>query len=354
MPTRNLEVETRQDFSPADPLVTVVVPNYNHRNYLPRRLETIFAQTFSDYELLLLDDASSDGSVEFLRQFADRPGVRLLVNESNSGSPFAQWNRGVHEARGKYVWIAESDDEADPRLLEVLVDILERMPNVGIATCRVTTIDETGEATGTMVCDAFPDDSERWARDFIIAGTEEIRQYHYVQTTIHIAGSTVFRKSVYLQAGDADDALRLTGDWWQWAKMLTQCDLYFVAEPLAKSRIHSASQRQRLAHDGSTELECLLVQQRIKRLVEVDREMVRKGAQRHAISRLQALRAGRYCGSVWGHAILAWRLCLLDFPVAVSFLMKFPFCYCIWTLKKLGLRKPVVSRRGLHCRQQDQ
>src|SRR3954454_23268459 len=114
------------------PKVTVIIPSYNHARYLPRRLDSVLGQTFGDFEVLFLDDASSDGSRAVFEAHAasSDPRVRALFNESNSGSTFKQWNRGLREARGEYVWIAESDDYADQSLLAELVECLDAHPNV--------------------------------------------------------------------------------------------------------------------------------------------------------------------------------------------------------------------------------
>src|SRR5580658_382186 len=100
------------------PTVSVIVPNYNHARFLHRRIDTILAQTFQDFELILLDDCSTDESSSILREYGSDARVRLEFNEVNSGSPFKQWNKGVRLAQGKYIWMAESDDYAAPRLLE--------------------------------------------------------------------------------------------------------------------------------------------------------------------------------------------------------------------------------------------
>ena len=92
-------------------MVSIIVPNYNHARFLPERLNSIFNQTFQDYEVILLDDASTDNSVEILNRYAANPKVsHFIVNQENSGSPFKQWKRGIDLARGEFVWIAESDD----------------------------------------------------------------------------------------------------------------------------------------------------------------------------------------------------------------------------------------------------
>src|SRR5262249_35072754 len=118
------------------PKVSIVVPNYNHARFLPQRLDSILGQTFQDFELILLDDCSTDDSRTILSQYARDPRVRIEFNEVNSSNPFKQWNKGVGLARGEYVWIAESDDYADARLLENLAPRLDDEPRAGFAYCR--------------------------------------------------------------------------------------------------------------------------------------------------------------------------------------------------------------------------
>ena len=117
------------------PKVSIVVPNYNHARFLRRRVESVLRQTFHDFEVILLDDCSTDDSRSLLSSYADDPRVRIEFNEVNSGSPFKQWNKGVRLARGEYVWIAESDDYADERMLERLAAVLEAEPKVAFAYC---------------------------------------------------------------------------------------------------------------------------------------------------------------------------------------------------------------------------
>lgn len=105
------------------PRVSVVVPCYNHREWLKQRLDSILSQTYENYEILLLDDCSTDGSREVLTEYAERyPGkVRCLFNDHNSGCVFRQWARGLGECSGDLVWIAESDDWCEANFLETLV-----------------------------------------------------------------------------------------------------------------------------------------------------------------------------------------------------------------------------------------
>ncbi len=319
--------------------VSVVVPNYNHGAFLPERLESIFRQTYADFEVILLDDASTDGSLQLLQKYAARPNVRLLINETNSGSPFHQWNRGVEQAQGEFVWIAESDDSARPEFLRKMVAVLDQHPSVGLAECDSRLVDASGDILGQIPRDAHPEAAQRWRQSFPANGQEEIRRFLYLQNTIPSASAVLFRRAAYLAAGPAESRLQLTGDWLQWVKLLRQSDRYFLAEPLSLSRVHPATQRASTASDGRSELEALTVQRHIRRLSNVERGTIRRGAERYATSWLQSLQAGRYHGPAWGHAICFWRLMQADPLVACKFAARLPYGFVAWMLKSTLFRR---------------
>jgi cellulose synthase/poly-beta-1,6-N-acetylglucosamine synthase-like glycosyltransferase len=91
------------------PKVSVIIPNYNHARYLRQRIESVVGQTYQDFEVILLDDCSTDESRSIIDEYARDPRVRIEFNQKNSGNTFKQWNKGVKLARGEYVWVAESD-----------------------------------------------------------------------------------------------------------------------------------------------------------------------------------------------------------------------------------------------------
>ena len=224
--------------------VSVVIPNFNHARYLDQRLRSVLSQTYRDFEVVVLDDASTDDSLEVLAPYRSDPRIRWIENRVNSGSAYKQWNRGVREARSDYVWIAESDDYADERLLAILVERLERHPRVGVAYCQSWVVDEDGR---TLCCaaDWVRDlDDGRWRHDFIADGRDECARYLLRKNTIHNASAVVFRRALYEQTGGADESMRLCGDWKVWVEILLRSDLAFVAEPLNYHRTHPATVRQ--------------------------------------------------------------------------------------------------------------
>jgi glycosyltransferase involved in cell wall biosynthesis len=230
------------------PTVSVVVPNYNHARFLRQRIESILAQTFRDFEVILLDDCSTDKSRAILREYGSDPRVRLELNEVNSGSPFKQWNKGVRLAQGKYVWMAESDDYADERLLERLVPLLDADATVAMAFCRSWRVMEDGSLEG--YADYNLPDPERWTANFCVDGRELCRKYFALVTPIPNAASAVFRKAVYERVGGADESLRLCGDWKLWAAMALEGKVAYVCGAMNYFRYHGESARNQTERAG--------------------------------------------------------------------------------------------------------
>jgi glycosyltransferase involved in cell wall biosynthesis len=222
--------------------VTIIVPNFNHARFLSQRLDSILAQTFKDYELIVLDDASTDGSGEVLAHYAKQAPIHLVMNEKNSGSPFIQWRRGAQLASGKYLWIAESDDYADPRLLEVLVSEIHHNPNVGLAYCQSFSVDERGQLLGIWE-DWREPVSDRWNHSYVNKGRDEVARFFVQRNTIPNASAVLVRKDLLLQATRHVEWMRLCGDWLTWARVLMRADVAFVAEPLNYFRSHGRSVR---------------------------------------------------------------------------------------------------------------
>ena len=225
------------------PLISILVPNYNHARFLPQRLDSILQQTFRDFELIALDDSSVDNSREVLAEYAKNTPMRLVLNEKNSGSPFVQWRRGAELATGKYLWIAESDDYADPRLLQTLLSRLEDQPTVGLAYCQSFGVDNQNQVWGTW--DYWTQDLEpnRWKHDYTNCGSDEVSCYLAQRNTIPNASAVLIRRDLLMEASQGAETMRLSGDWWTWSRALLRSDVAFVAEPLNYFRSHVKSLR---------------------------------------------------------------------------------------------------------------
>lgn len=222
------------------PRVSVIVPCFNHAAFLRQRIESILEQTYDDFEVILLDDASTDGSRDILEGYVDGERIHGIFNDRNSGFPSKQWNRGVAAARGEFVWIAESDDVAEPEFLEVLVDRLDAHPSAGIAYCQSWLMDADARILGSFRCWTEDLHPTRWGRDFFNYGPDECR-FLARRNTIPNASAVVFRKSLYETVGGASEMIRHNSDWLLWTLMLHHADIVFVARHLSGFRQHPES-----------------------------------------------------------------------------------------------------------------
>ena len=227
------------------PTLSVVIPNYNHASFLPERLASVLEQTRPADEIILLDDASTDGSQAIAARFAADRDCTLIVNAENSGCAFAQWRRGIERARGKYVWIAESDDQADPRFLAEMVNLLEADPARVLAYSASEAIDEAGRPLGAATQTFCRADPRRWEQDYAECGPTEIRRFLLFENTIPNASAVVFRRDAYEAVGGVDNSMRLCGDWKLWCGLLSQGDIAYHAEKMNRFRRHGATVRSR-------------------------------------------------------------------------------------------------------------
>lgn len=205
------------------PFVSVIVPNYNHEQYLAQRLDTIFAQTFQDFEVIILDDCSTDRSRDVIAQYCSHPKVSHIVfNEKNAGSPFKQWMKGIPLATGKYLWIAESDDYAEPDLLEKLVDLALQNDNVGISFCNSNWVDNKGKSGPSL---SLHKDA------FVREGADEIRTLLKFNT-IQNASSALVRTDVAKDALPGIERFRSCGDWYFYINILKSSNIAYTPEIL--------------------------------------------------------------------------------------------------------------------------
>jgi len=248
--------------APDMPRVTVVTPNYNYARYLPKRIDSILDQTLQDFELLILDDASTDNSREIIESYSKDQRTKVIFNQQNSGSTFKQWNLGLSQAKGEYLWFAESDDYADPALLETLVDRLDRHPNVGLAVCQSWAVDQDSKPLGNYRdWLEHENHSSHWREDYVNAGHDECKNYLFWYNTIPNASAVIWRRETLERAGGAPTDLRVCSDWMSYINVLQLSDIAFVSTPLNYFRQHQANVRTRALLEGNGTRETRRVQQ---------------------------------------------------------------------------------------------
>lgn len=229
--------------------VSVIVPNYNHSDFLQQRLNSVFNQTFKDFEVILLDDASTDGSENILKGYENHPQVsHLLINKFNSGSPFKQWKKGIELAKGDFIWIAESDDYCDEHFLEIL---LSKTDENTLIYSQSADVDEKGNHMGDRL--SYTDDftPNHWKNDFDMTGFELIKDYMLFKNVIPNASSVIFNKQLYKSdflSGELLD-MKYCGDWFFWIKLCEKANVAFVSQELNFFRTHASVSRIQANND---------------------------------------------------------------------------------------------------------
>ncbi len=224
--------------------VSVIIPNYNYQDYIIERIDSVLNQTYPIYELIILDDKSTDNSVKVIEDkiaTIKDVNVKFIKNDKNSGSVFKQWQKGIHEAKGDYFWIAEADDSSDPRFLESLMVGFDD-ENVVLAYSDSTRIDENNNIITKNALDAtnvFGID--KWHHSNINDGIDEIKKYLVVTNTIINVSSVVWKMNNYDSILDEAAKFTVAGDWYTYYRVLENGSIYYSNKTYNYFRKHSKS-----------------------------------------------------------------------------------------------------------------
>lgn len=223
-------------------MVSIIIPNYNHESFLKKRIESVLNQTYRDFELIILDDCSTDNSREIIELYRDHPHVKhIIFNVSNSGSVFKQWEKGISYAVGEFIWIAESDDYADAELLRKLVEHINQKETIGIAYCDSAIVfdDDTLDSKTFARHRREWLSSTKWENSYVKNGQAEIAENLLEMCTINNASAVLFRKQALLDSDPFDLGLRYTGDWYIYLKVCMRYDIAYHNEALNYYREHT-------------------------------------------------------------------------------------------------------------------
>lgn len=207
--------------------VSVVVPNYNHAPFLATRLDSIIAQTYPHFEVIILDDCSTDNSKEIIAQYQNHPRVSQVVsNTENSGTTFKQWAKGIELAKHDWIWIAESDDWCEPTLLETLVAGIT--PATYIAFCMSVAI------KGNDIL--YVNESKHLHQHY--KGLDFVRERMLRITAISNASQAIFRKEAYYLIDKSFTTYKFSGDYLFWMLVAQHGEVYVVGKYLNYFRKH--------------------------------------------------------------------------------------------------------------------
>lgn len=234
--------------------VTVAVPNYNYKDFLDARIKSILNQTYPIYELIILDDASTDGSADYIerellpeiRTFSPDLKVKFIQNQTNSGKSIFQWQKAFQSATGDFLWLAEADDLSDPNFLAAIMakfaqdrEVIISFSNSVAVNSRdkVLTYDFQNRSVNKLK-------NTRFSSDFILGGEEIAKREFAINCLIPNVSAVVFRLSTKIPFRDylkKSAEFTQCGDWYFYLQLLKHGPLAYSRPALNFFRIHDHS-----------------------------------------------------------------------------------------------------------------
>lgn len=206
------------------PKVSVVIPAYNAMNYLPATMGSLLNQTFEDFEVIVVNDGSSDETEEWVSQIEN--SKIKLISQENKGLAGAR-NTGIAHAKGEYIAFLDADDLWEPTKLEKQVTVLEENPEVGLVYTWVALIDEQGEFTGRI----FKNNAEG-----------DVWNQLTERNIVECGSVAMVRRSCFETVGIFDRNLRsFVEDWDMWLRIASRYSFKLIKEPLVYYRQISTS-----------------------------------------------------------------------------------------------------------------
>ncbi|MUL38749.1 glycosyltransferase family 2 protein [Gloeocapsopsis dulcis] len=205
------------------PKVSVIIPAFNAMPYLPETVESVLQQTFTDFEVLIVNDGSSDYTAQWVSQLVD-PRIKLIsqVNQGLSGAR----NTGITHAQGEYIAFLDADDLWEPTKLEKQVHSLEENPTLGLVYTWSTLVDRTGESIGRVF--AYCAEGDTWKK--LIE-----------ENVVGCGSAAMVHRCCFETVGVFDRNLRSAEDWDMWIRIASRYPFAVVKEPLVQYRQHPSN-----------------------------------------------------------------------------------------------------------------
>lgn len=233
------------------PLVTVAIPVFRGVNYIRSAIDSVLAQSFRDYELLVVDNASDDGTVEVVRSYSD-PRIVLVCNEKNIGAE-GNWNKCLTLAKGDYIKILPHDDTLDWDCLKDQVDVMvaDQKRVLSMVFCARKIISKQGKVLAKR--------RVRGLATGVIAARSLIRLCVRRGTNlIGEPGSVLFRTSAARASGNFNGTIPYVIDLDYWVRLLEHGDAYYIDKPLSSFRVSGSSWSVEIGARQSKDYTCFI------------------------------------------------------------------------------------------------
>jgi glycosyltransferase involved in cell wall biosynthesis len=205
--------------------ISVIIPTYNGEKYISQAINSVLAQTYKDYEIIVVDDGSTDATWQILGTY----GQKIRTFSKPNGGPGSARNLGIRNAAGSYLAFLDQDDEWLPDRLAAEVDILDKRPEVALVFADANICSAEGAITGTT---------------FSYVKPRRGKIFKQLYRNNFIANLTVLvRKSCFVELGELDQSGRMmiSDDYNMWLRIAAHYPVEYVDRPLARYRIHQSN-----------------------------------------------------------------------------------------------------------------
>jgi glycosyltransferase involved in cell wall biosynthesis len=211
--------------------ISVVIPSYNHEKFIAEAIQSVLDQTYQDFEIIIVDDGSTDGSIEQIRTFSD-PRIKLILHKKNRGAAEAM-RTALERAKGEYIAVLSSDDMFLPDKLEKQVKFLDENSQYGAVFSYVELIDEHRHQ--------FTNKNHSYYKKFEQQNRDRYQwlNYFFYHGNALCHPSVLIRKSCYDKIGLYDERFAQLPDFDFWVRFCLNYELSIIPEKLVKFRIRS-------------------------------------------------------------------------------------------------------------------
>jgi glycosyltransferase involved in cell wall biosynthesis len=223
----------------ASDLISVIVTNYNHAKYLDQRMESLLNQTYPNLEIIVVDNCSTDNSLEVLAKYKKYGHVKIMALEENGGNIHSS-NLGVSLSHGQFFIFAEADDYNEPSQIELLHQAMAGNEQIGAAFCRSFMVDAQGKVFDDDFNQRDRSFKEFCSKDTVIPG-RLAQRFFLFSCIIPNFSAVLFRRKYFDLAGGLTPLYKACADWDFWFRISRHCDLYYLKTPLNYFRYHAAS-----------------------------------------------------------------------------------------------------------------
>lgn len=248
---------------PSNPLVSICIPAYNNEDYISETLDSLLAQTYSNLEIIVVDDCSKDGTFSVLEQYAAKDNrFSIYRNEHNLGMS-GNWNKALSLTHGEYIRLMCADDLLVPTCIEREVEIFEKYPSAVLVESDSRLVDLERNPKGHY---------KRYRKSGLVSGKEVLRAGLFNKDYFGAPQANLMRREAYEKSGGIDPAFTYIVDYDFYAKIAVQGDIYIIHEYLNEFRVRHESNTGQVMKAGSEKNKIYVGEHR--RLLEINKDIL--------------------------------------------------------------------------------